>query len=234
MSRVRIRPAPLRVNGRTLTAAQATALRAAARAEAAGRSAQARQMRLRLEAQMGAAADAEWLAGALAETAALEQARGAVVERSPGRVRISGRDGLHTLQATGALDPSQVAAGLRYRERFEAAHPRLASALAIRAGGSGAPQFVERIAARQAQARRDLDCMEHAVAARYAREGRPALAADALLVLREVAGLGRAVRELSGSGRRRTALTARLAETLTELTEFRYRALPAGARAVAR
>ncbi len=220
MSRTRIKPAPAptRVNGRPVSSAQAQALRAAARAEAAGRPAEARRLRLRLEAELGAAAEAAWLAGALAETAALEAGRGGTVERSPGRVRIRNRDGLLTLSESGALDPRQVAAGLRYRDRVEAAHPRTGSALAMRPGGRGGLRNTpERLAARQAQARRELDRMERAVVARYGAEGRPALAADALLALREVAGLGRAVRELSGSGRRRTALTARLGEALATL-----------------
>jgi hypothetical protein len=219
--------------------AQASTLRAAARAEAAGRPAQARRLRQDLEAQLEAAADAAWLDGALAETAALEQTRGGAVERSPGRVRISGRDGLRTLEASGALSPRQVAAGLHYRDRFEAAQSRAGSALALRpGGGGGAADVPERIAARLAQARRDLDRMERAVVARYAAEGRPALAADALLVLREVAGLGRAVRELSTSGRRRTALTARLGEGLEVVAGWRApqrpAESPAGACAVAR
>ncbi len=215
MSRTRRIAAPVRVNGRALTGAQAAALRAASRADAAGRPAQARQLRQRLEAQLGEAADAEWLAGALAETAVLERARGTRVEHSPGRVRISGRDGLLTLRDSGALSARQLACGLRYRDRFEAAQPRAASALAIRPGGGCAPRDVpERIAVRLAQARRDLDRMERAVADHYAREGRPALAADALLVLREVAGLGRTLRALASSGARRAALAARLGEGL--------------------
>lgn len=221
MSRARKSQALARVNGRTLSAAQDSTLRAAARAEAAGRPAQALRLRQRLEAQLEAAADADWLDGALAETAALELARGAAVERSPGRVRISGRDGLRTLEASGALSRRQLSAGLRYRDRFEAAQSRADSALALRPGGRGGrggPADVPQgIAARLAQARRDLDRMERAVAARYAAEGRPALAADAVLMLREVAGLGRAVRELTTSGRRRTALTARLGEALEVL-----------------
>ena len=218
MSRARKSQALARVNGRTLSAAQDSTLRAAARAEAAGRPAQALRLRQRLEAQLDAAADADWLDGALAETAALELARGAAVERSPGRVRISGRDGLRTLEASGALSRRQLSAGLRYRDRFEAAQSRAGSALALRPGGRGGPADVPQgIAARLAQARRDLDRMERAVAARYAAEGRPALAADAVLMLREVAGLGRAVRELTTSGRRRTALTARLGEALEVL-----------------
>ena len=112
-------------------------------------------------------------------------------------------------------------------------------ALALRPGGRGGPADVPQgIAARLAQARRDLDRMERAVAARYATEGRPALAADAVLMLREVAGLGRAVRELTTSGRRRTALTARLGEALEVLAggwaSERPAESPAGACAVAR
>lgn len=220
MSRARIKGVPPRVNGRALTHAQAATLRAAARAEALGRSAQARQLRSNLEVQLGEAADAEWLAGALAETAALERMRGAELDVRPGRVRISGRDGLRALGDSGALDARRLAVGLRYRERLEAAQPRLGSALAIRPGGSGPPGLPERAAARIAQARRDLDRMERALAGHYAGAGRPALAADAVLVVREVAGLGRSIRSLAASGARRTVLTDRLQEALGVLADL--------------
>jgi hypothetical protein len=222
VSRTRKRTLPTSwpvINGRRLSARQAAALRAAARAEAAGDAATARRLRLRLEGEIDEATHGDWLAGALADTAALERTRGQAVEAAPGRVRIHGRDGLETLTASGALTAAQRAAALRYRGRFEDAQPRIASVLAIRPGGArGRPDRPEAVAARMAQARRDVDRLEQAVADRYAAEGRPALAGDALLALREVAGLGRSIRELASSGHRREVLKTRLGEGLDALT----------------
>lgn len=59
--------------------------------------------------------------------------------------------------------------------------------------------------------------MEAAVAARYAGPGCAASAADALMVLREVAGQGRSIRSLAASGARRDRLTRRLGEALETL-----------------
>lgn len=217
MSRARGKPAaagPM-VNGRRLSPVQASVLRAAARAELGGDAATARRLRLRLEQEIDARQTVDWLAGALEETRVLEAGRGRTVEIAPRRVRVLGRDGLEGLRDGGALTPAQVAVAMRYRGCFEDAQPRIGSVLAMPPGGGGGrPDRPEAVAARMAQARRDLDRMERAVAHRYAAEGRPALAADALMVLREVAGLGRSIRELSGSGHRRAALKDRLVEAL--------------------
>lgn len=203
------------VNGRRLTAAQTGLLRAAERAERLGDAGLARRLRLAVERAQADAADADWRGAALAETARLEAARGATVEIRPGRVRVSGRDGLETLRAAGAIDARQAAAGLRYRDRLESARREPVSALAIRPGGGrGRPDAAEGLAARLAQASRELEGMERAVAAHYRSEDRPGLAADALMALREVAGLGRSIRDLARSGGRRAALKARLVEAL--------------------
>lgn len=203
------------INGRRLTAPQTAALRVAERAERAGDAAQARRLRLAVEHALAASEESAWLSRALAETVELERGRGGTVDLAPGRIRIGGRDGLESLRASGALSPVLMIAGLRYRDRFEAAQNRCSSALAIRPGGGrGRPDAPEGVALRIAQANRDLDRLERAVTERYAAEGRPALAAEAVLALREVAGLGRSIRDLSGSGHRRASLKARLVEAL--------------------
>lgn len=203
------------VNGRRLTGPQAAALKEADRAERDGDAARARRLRLAVEQGLAAAARADWAGAALAETARLEAGRGGEVEISPGRVRVSGRDGLATLRSAGRLDSRQAGAGLRYRERLEASRPAQGTAAALGTGGGrGRVNAAEGLAARIAQANRDLDRLEAAVAGFYRELGRPGLAADALMALREVAGLGRSIREIAGSGGRRAALTARLGEAL--------------------
>lgn len=221
MSRTRRNARPVLVNGRLLNAPQAARLKAAAQAEASGQSTQARRLRARLEAELAGAAEADWLRGALAETAALEQARGVRVEQSPTHVRILGRDGLATLRARGSLSAAQFAAGLRYRSCFDDAQPRQVSTLALQPGGAaGASNLPEAVAARMAQARRGLDRFEQALVAHHAAMGRPGLAGDALTALREVAGLGRSLRSLSTSGARRARLKALLIEALETLSRI--------------
>lgn len=217
MRRARRKPGAsgLVVNGRRLTAPQASMLRLAVRSALSGDAHAARRLCLRLEQEIEAAAAVDWLAGALAETRALEARRGNGVATGPGPVRVGGRDGLDWLRAAGSLTAAQFGAGLRYRNRFEDAQPRIASVLAFRAGGGqGQAGRPEEIAIRMSQAKLDLDRMEQAVVAAFAVRGGRAKSADALMALREVAGLGRSLRELSTSGHRRAVLKARLIEAL--------------------
>jgi len=218
MSRTRRNARPVLVNGRLLNAPQAAALKAAARAEAAGQPARARQLRARIEADLAGADHTDWLRRTLEESAVLEQARGGGVERSGRPARVLGRDGLEALRAAGALSRAQVVAGLRYRACFEQAQPRQISTLAMRQGApSGADNIPEAIALRMAQARRGVDRFEAALAAHYAARGRPGMASEALMALREVAGLGRSLRSLSTSGTRRARLKVLLVEALEAL-----------------
>jgi len=218
MSRIRrkaslaVRPV---VNSRRVTAAQASRLKAADQAERAGEAARARRLRLSVEQELAAATEADWRSRSLRESAELEAGRGGVVDIRPGRVRVGGRDGLEALRVAGGLSATQAGAGLRYRDRFEAAQARFGSALNLRPGGGrGRPGVPEGVALRITQANRDLERMEQAVRAHYAGEGRPALAADALAVMRTVAGLGGSIRDLASSGARRAALKDRLIEAL--------------------
>lgn len=204
------------VNGRPLTAAQAARLQAVSRAEASGQTTRARTLAGALADDLAAARDEVWLREALAETRALEAARGVRLERTAAGLRLNGRDGLEMLRTSGRLGPVQEAAGLTYRRRFEAAQPRQASSLAVAPGGGGRGA-AEAVALRLARARREVARMEAAVAARYAGPGCAASAADALMVLREVAGQGRSIRSLAASGARRDRLTRRLGEALETL-----------------
>ena len=204
------------VNGRSLNLGQAKVLKSAEKAEARGRGPLARALYERLEVQLAKLDEAETRLRALMEADALERGRGGAVEPgSPPKVR--GRDGLETLEASGAVTAMQAAAGARYREAYEAAHRGMASSMALRPGGvrGGLGERPEGPAARQARAVMAVKRMEQAVADRFG-DDRPA-AAEAIMVLREVAGEGRSVRTLSTSGQRRARLTRRLIEALDEV-----------------
>lgn len=217
----RRKPAPLAtavvVNGRRLGSGQLARLKAAARAQAAGRHAEARRLLAEIEEDLAAAADTEWLEGAVAELAALERARGCTVDRTPGRIRVEGRDGLLSLFRRGGLTETQYVAGQRYRGWFEAAAGTLRSTLDVRPGGGSGGGGGDAAMDRLRRAREQVFRMEQAVAAAAAAAGAPALAADALMALREVAGLGRSLRALSTSGARREALKQRLVEALAAI-----------------
>jgi hypothetical protein len=81
-----------------------------------------------LEASLRAGETAASVRRGLSDTIALERGRGEVVEVSTrgdlrGRVRIQSRDGLETLQRSGAITAAQFKAGMLYRELYEAADP---------------------------------------------------------------------------------------------------------------
>lgn len=210
-------PAAAVVNGRRLSALQHGRLKLAARAEAAGRGGEARRLLAGIESELSAAEDAAWLDGALAEITALEHARGCTVERAPGRVRVEGRDGLLALYRRGGLSEGQYVAGMRYRGWFEAGAETMRSTLDVRPGGTAGLRDGDAAMDRLRGVRQALRRTEQAVTDAFAAAGRPALAADALMVLREVAGLGRSLRDLSASGARREALKQRLGEALAAL-----------------
>lgn len=203
------------VNGRRLSPGQHQRLKRAARADAAGRGAEARRLLAGIEAELASAGEAAWLDDAFAELASLERRRGGSVERIAGRVRVEGRDGLLTLFRRGALSEAQYVAGMRYRGWYEAAAGSMRSTLDVRPGGSKGPGDVDGAMDRLRAVRRALHRAEQGVVDAFAAAGRPALAQDALMVLREVAGLGRSLRDLTTSGTRREALKQRLLEALT-------------------
>jgi hypothetical protein len=136
------------------------------------------------------------------DTIALERERGETIEisRRPearGRVRIQTRDGLETLQRSGAIDGVQFRAGLLYRELYEAADPErdLRSQMGDldRRGGGGSP-VSEAQQERRLRLAGAMAMIEHKV--RIAdRNGR------AVRALREVAGHARCISHfVSGGG----------------------------------
>lgn len=224
MARRRKRPVPTLavVAGRRLTPGQAAVLRAASKAEAEGHAGEARRLLSGLEADLDALADEAWLTAALAETAALEQARGGRLERTGASVRVSGRDGLRGLFERGGLTKPQYAAGMDYRAHFEAAAATLRSTLDVRPGRAPA-RSPDGAMDRLRHARQAVFEAERRVQAACVKKGAPALAADALMVLREVAGLGRSLRALATSGTRREALKSILGDALDAAAGVRAR-----------
>lgn len=81
-----------------------------------------------LEAELAQERAAISVRDGLADTVALERARGEKIEVSGGeaarrRVRVRTRDGLESLQRGGTISDGQYRAGLLYRDLYEAADP---------------------------------------------------------------------------------------------------------------
>ena len=211
--------AKIEVNGRLLNRPQVEMLRQASVAEFERRPRDARALYAELERQLGAATERDWLKAAAAEIVALEAMRGGMAEVSDrpehkGRVRILSRDGLERLRDADSITANEYAAGIRYRDRFEMAQASLRSCMG--GGVGGQPKSAGGIDKR-ADAIDQLRKWDEAIFASFsvARHGH-----DALYAVREVAGAGRSIRELSTSGRRRGELSARLRDALGLLGEM--------------
>jgi hypothetical protein len=146
--------------------------------------------------------DARAVRRGLAETVALETARGERVEiskgrESPGRVRIRTRDGLETLERAGALNQVQYRAGLLYRDLYEATDPErdLRSHMESleRSGRSSGEGAAETWAERRLRLSRTVTVIEAKV--RLADRNDRAVRA-----LREVAGHARCVGAIVAGG----------------------------------
>lgn len=85
------------------------------------------------------------IAAGLVETVALARSRGETVEAGKGPLRISSRDGLHSLRQSGHITDAHYAVGLLYRAGFEARGRdlRAASLEPGRGGGHDNDRFVE-------------------------------------------------------------------------------------------
>lgn len=146
----------------------------------------------------------------------LEGGRGGEVSVSrAGAIRVSNRDGLQNLLASGALVPVQYYAGLKYRDLVEALREPLGSQLDDRKLGAGGEIDPEREQRRQRarQAKeRELVKVE-AMVTHKAQNGR------GLTALRLVAGEGRAVAQFGGSGTARALYTKALAGALDVLAD---------------
>jgi hypothetical protein len=122
---------PVVVGGQTLNAAQEQSWRTANEDISSGelhRMKQGLAALRKLERELETRAAAECVRLGVAETVALERARGSQIEvsrrqESRGRVRIRTRDGLETLARAGAIDATQYKAGLLYRDLYEATDP---------------------------------------------------------------------------------------------------------------
>lgn len=162
--------------------------------------------------------DSAWSAQALAETRLLARSRGEdvelVEEKGEVRTRIKSRDGLRSLHGAGSLTDQQLAKGLTFRERFEAAHAsKVAGGLAMLGGGRAAssdPAIAA--AARNARLMMELAGIEKVVALGKRGPFR-------LKVLRDIAGQGRCVHEFATGGDAKRRLKTLLVEALELVDE---------------
>lgn len=224
MAKPRRKAAPdrprLTINDRTLTATQEQAWRRASDDLASGDFARVKQavgVLRALETALRADQAAASVRQGLGDTITLERGRGEIVEvtgrlECGARVRIRSRDGLETLQRSGAIDPRQFKAGMLYRDLYEAADPErdLRSQMQDlgRRGSSAAPS-----AASEAWQERRLR-LAAAMAAIEAKVRATDRNGRAVRALREVAGHARCISHFvtggAGQGSHRRALALAL------------------------
>lgn len=227
MAKSRHRATPARncpvINGQPLTAAQERIWRLANDDLASSDAARQRRgmERLRgLGAELVARQAEVELAAGLAETAALERARGERVEApkrsgGAGPLRVSTRDGLETLARCGAIDAVQLRAGMLYRQLYESADPErdLRSRMG-ELGGVGGGGAADREAWQEIRLRRSATLAMIEAKVRAADRGGRALRA-----LREVAGHARCVSHCASGGGAQSALRQALAAALETAAE---------------
>lgn len=202
------------VNGVVLNAAQARRFKVATDQQASADPGLIRAGRialLALERELGAVAIEAHRKAAEAETVALEEARGGVVEASDrkehvGRKRIASRDGLETLLTAGSITAIQHAAGMRYRADYELLDPEkgltppaLDRATRPMPGGDG---WAKRRAEREAFVRdleRTIQAQDRTFRGALGRSDVERIG-RAVWAIREVAGKGANLRSLTNSG----------------------------------
>jgi len=152
----------------------------------------------RIEGELAEGQAAEAVRRGLKETIALERGRGETVEEASrpggrGRVRVRSRDGLETLEGSGAISALQYRAGLLYRDLYEATDPerdlrsQMASPALAGVGGKAAPPGrAEAWAERRLRLAGSMAALEAKVRT-VDRNGR------AVRALREVAGHARCI-----------------------------------------
>ena len=193
------------INGRALTPAQERRWRLAGDDLASNDPDRVRRggLSLRgLEAELAEDLDAERIRVGIDETVRLERLRGEQVDiskadKAGGRIRVSSRDGLETLAASGAITASQYRAGLLYRGLYEATDPErgLKSHMDdLDRRGGGAPGEVP-----EAWAERRLR-LAGAIAHIEANVRLADRNDRAVRALREVAGHARCIAQLSSGG----------------------------------
>jgi hypothetical protein len=192
------------VNGQILNATQEQVWRAANEDIGSGvliRMKQGLAALRRLESEFCTQASATAVEHGMAETVALEMARGEKIEvsqraESRGRVRIRTRDGLETLARAAAINPAQYRAGMLYRDLYEATDPErdLRSHLdGLERRGRSGESAAETWAERRHRLARTIAVIEAKV--RLAdRNDR------AVRILREVAGHARCLGAMMGGG----------------------------------
>lgn len=188
----------------------------------------ARRERERVAADRKARAEAKRAELRLVETVRLDAAREGVAEadvlearRGQAAKRLKTRDGLKMLHESGALMPSEgtamerritadrrLAAGLRFRDRYEVAQASLKSCLDL--GGERRKPATLWTQAKIANRRAALVNAVRVLEARVAVE----LGEEALLALRAVVGEARTIRSLGGGGKRRARLVRLVALAL--------------------
>lgn len=196
----------LTVNDRVLTTAQEQAWRRANDDLASGDFARVKRAVVVLRDLEAALRDSEAAASVrrgLGDTITLERGRGEIVEvtgrlESSARVRIRSRDGLETLQRSGAIDPRQFKAGMLYRDLYEATDPErdLRSQMQdLGRRGAGAPPTEASEAWQERRLR-----LAGTVAAIEARVRAADRNGRAVRTLREVAGHARCISHFIASG----------------------------------
>jgi hypothetical protein len=193
------------VNGRMLNATQERVWRLANEEIASADFHQVKRGTLALrtlELELAAEQAAQEIQDGLDDTLTLAVARGEKFEvsmrpESRGRVRIRSRDGLETLERSGAVTAVQFKAGLLYRELYEATDPErdLRSHMADldRRGGKTGGDVSEAWAERRVRLLRTLAAIEAKV--RLADRNDKAVRA-----LREVAGGARCISHFAAGG----------------------------------
>ena len=205
--KVRTVASRIEVNGSLLTAVQEHLWRAANEELASpdySRRKRGHDQLRRLEVELDGERAVQAVRRGIDESAALARTRGEQIDvsRRPetrGRVRIRSRDGLETLEQSGAITPVQYRAGLYYRSLYEATDPerdlrsQLASPAMAGAGAKAAPGLNEAWAERRVRLGRSMAGLEEKV--RIAdRNGR------AVRALREVAGHARCISHFVAGG----------------------------------
>jgi len=212
------------VRGVVLTPTQAARL---AHAEAnladadLGRRRMGRDQTLALDAEIDAKVQEARRRADLDETLTLEARRGSSIEVSDrqehrGRVRITSRDGLETLLTAHSITTIQHAAGLRYRDDYEAIDPEkqltppsIDQSRNISRGGDGYALKRREIEERV----RDLEKMIQEEDRTFkGANGRTAVerTGRAVWALREIAGKGSNLRSLTNSGSVQASISAAL------------------------
>lgn len=146
------KPSPPRVivGGSTLNDNQAKAMKEADKADAEGRPADVVEIYGRVQGELSERREDEWRRSAIAETVALNAARGDVIEefevrRGEQDKPLRRKSGLDWLLSKGRIEPHQMSAGLKYGDDYRASTDvSLRSCCGDSFGGDGLVQMERR------------------------------------------------------------------------------------------